>query len=345
MPKSEKNILLVTFPVDLGNRTYEKNLHKIFEREMSFFRFAAQHVNELDKGVNYKRSVRDRLLSISALRFRLFRHKGAGRFVLFHGLSPAFLSFGAWRPKRTAILVDWTRALYPSILGKAVNKNLLFHLHRRVLKACPRILCMTDAVLSNLKDVYGIPAEQLFKVPAPFDVENLNIYPRSTPRLPRVLFVGGDLKRKGGDILIKNWDLLKDKCILTMLTNDKSASIEGIRFLPGIRYSTPEHRQVFEENDILILPTRMDSYPQAIGEAAAAGMAVITTQFALGASEVVLNGTSGYIEDSPEKCLDRLVMLLANHALIDNLKMAGYNHMHSFFSKEAIKNRYLDIFK
>ncbi|GGH56538.1 hypothetical protein GCM10011379_00240 [Filimonas zeae] len=339
-----KKLLLVSFPVDLGNRTYEANLHQLFRNEMDFFRFAAQHVNELDKGVNYKRSIRDRLLSIAALRKKLRYYRGGGHRVLFHGLSPAFLSFGAWKLANTAILMDWTRCLYPSVQGKEVKKNWLFYLHKKVLNSCPRILCMTEAVRKNLIEYYGVEESKLFKVPAPFYIDNIQMAPRATPDRPRVLFVGGDLKRKGGDLLVNNWvSHLKGKCELSMLTNDPSANVEGINFLPGIRYGTDAHRKVFEEHDILILPTKMDSYPQAIGEAAAAGMAVITTRFALGATEVVMNGVSGYVEQSPEACLERLVTLIQDVALIDGFKSAGYQHMQTQFSAAAIKKSYLDI--
>lgn len=340
----KKKILLVTFPVDLGNRTYEKNLHKLFNDEMDFFRFAAQHVDELDKGINYKRSIRDRLFSIAALRKILRQYSRSDEHVLFHGLSPAFLSYGAWNPKKTAILLDWTRLLYPSVLGGEIKKNWLFYLHRKVLRKCPKILCMTEAVMNNLIEYYGIPSSQLYKVPAPFDVENLDMYPRLTPKIPRVLFVGGDLKRKGADILLENWPkLLRGKCELNMLTNDHAANIEGVNFRPGIKYGTDEHRKIFRENDILILPTKMDSYPQAIGEAAAAGLAVITTKFALGATEVILNGISGYVEDTSESCLQRLIELIADSSLIDQYKLAGYKHMHSQFSNNSINKKYLEI--
>jgi glycosyltransferase involved in cell wall biosynthesis len=339
-----KNILLVTFPVDLGNRTIETNLHDIFRDEMDFFRFAAQHAHELDRGVDYKRSIRDRLFSIYSLRKALRPYVHSNGTIIFNGLSPAFLSYGSWRPKNTAIVFDWTRLLYPSVLGTEIKRDWVFHLHRHVLQKCPKILCWTDAIMNNLQEHYGVNASQLYKVPAPFMVEKLDIPPRPTPKVPRVLFVGGDLMRKGGDILLENFPkLLNSRCHLTMMTGNQAANIDGINFQPGIRYGTPAHRKIYEENDILVLPTRIDAYPQVIGEAAAAGLAVITTKFALGASEVILNGVSGYVSETQQGCIDKLVILLNSLDLIDEFKMAGYRHMHTKFSREQIKKQYLRI--
>ena len=128
-----------------------------------------------------------------------------------------------------------------------------------------------------------------------------------------------------------------------MMTNDQAANIEGINFQSNIRYGTPEHRKIFEENDILLLPTTIDGYPLVIGEAAAAGLAVITTQFALGAKEVVLDGVSGYITQTQQECIDSLVDLLNKPALIDDFKAAGYRHMHAKFSREQIRNLYFGM--
>ena len=53
------------------------------------------------------------------------------------------------------------------------------------------------------------------------------------------------------------------------------------------------------EHDIFILPTHQDVGPQVIGEAAAAGLSVLTTQFALGAPHVILDGVNGRISALP----------------------------------------------
>jgi glycosyltransferase involved in cell wall biosynthesis len=337
-----KDCLLVTFPVDLGNRTIEHNLHEILKNDMDFYRFAAQNAHILDKGVSYKRSVKDRLFSILPLSCRVVKSRLKGDFILFNGLSPAFLSFLFWNPKSTGIMFDWTRLLYPAVLGQTLHKGKLFKLHRFVLKRCKVILCWTDAIVDNLVDHYDINPAQIVKVPAPFLVDNMNIPPRKTPTLPRVLFIGGDLQRKGGDIILKNYESrLKGLCQLTMLTADKKANVKGIIHLTNIKYGTAEHVKVFEDNDILILPTRIDAYAQVLGEAAAAGLAIITSKYALGAPEIVLDGESGFITETPEEVIDKLIYLLRSPEMIDSFKLKGYQQMHEKFSMSNIRDAYL----
>jgi glycosyltransferase involved in cell wall biosynthesis len=342
---SSNRILLVTFPVDLGNRTLEANQKQIFSNDMDFYRFAEGHATAMDHGkISLFSSIMYRLRSAYELRKVVREYTKQGKRILFNGLSPALFSYGVWKSQDIAIVFDWTRTLPDWTLGLPIKKDALFRLQRKVLRDCPTFLCWTDSIMENLEQVYGVKRSALFKVHAPFLTENLDIPPRPTPSKPRVLFVGGDLKRKGGDVLLDGWKKsLKDKCTLTMMTNDPSANVDGIHYLPGVTYGSEIHRKTYEEHDILILPTNFDAYPQVIGEAAAAGLAVITTKFALGAKEVVLYGESGYITDSQSECLTRLEDLISSPARIDEFKLRGYNHMHAKFSREAIRSSYLNI--
>ena len=342
---SSKKTLLVTFPVDLGNRTIESNLQAIFIDDMNFYRFAEEHSTDIDHGsVSINKSIQYRVKSALGLREIVTQYTKEGKTILFNGLSPALFAYGCWKPERTAIVFDWTRTLYPTQLGQPYKKNWVFKLHKKILNSCPKILCWTDAIMENLIQVYGVKESSLFKVPAPFLVEKLNIPLRPTPLKPKVLFVGGDLRRKGGDVLLESWRLfLQDKCHLTMMTNNAAANIDGIKFLPGVKYGSDIHRKTFEENDILILPTRIDAYPQVIGEAAAAGLAVVTTKFALGAKEIITNGTTGFIANTPEESINQLRYLLDNPYLIEDFKKGGYSVMHSKFTKEAIRASYLNV--
>lgn len=339
-----KRNLMITFPVDLGNRTLESNLLEIFSDDLDFYCFASQHAENTGSGqISLSKSIWYRINSAFTLRRLVRKYTRAGKTVFFHGLSPALFSFGVWNPQQAVIAVDWTRNLYPSALGEPTDKNLLFKLHSRILRKCPKILCWTDAVRDNLHQIYGVDKSYLFKAPMPFLIDNLSFPHRITPQKPRVLFVGGDLKRKGGDLVLESWNSLRERISLTMMTNDVLANVEGVNFLPGVKYGSEAHTKAFEEHDILILPTKIDGYPQVVGEAAAAGLAVITTKYALGAKEVIIDGKSGYITESSEECIERLWSLLDEHALIDSFKKAGSELMRRKFSQKLIRQTYLDI--
>jgi glycosyltransferase involved in cell wall biosynthesis len=336
------NDLFVTFPVDLGNRSIEANLQHIFKDDFDFYRFAAQHANELDRGVNYKRNFYDRLFSVREFRGVVKRYAENNKKIIFNGLSPALWSYGVWDGANVTIAFDWTRLLYPSVLKKKIKKDVAFYLHKMVFKKCSKILCWTDAVMLNLIDCYGVDDKKLVKVQAPLLVGAMDIRPRKTPEIPRVLFVGGNIDRKGGDIILQKYKhLLEGRCHLTMMTSKACGNCDGITWEIGVKYGTSQHRKIYESNDILILPTKIDAYPQVLGEAAAAGLAIVTTRFALGATEVISSGVTGYIADSPEEAVEYLGNLIKNTTLIDQFKSAGYAAVHEKFNEKKIRDAYL----
>ena len=318
--------LFITFPVDFGNRTLESNLMKMFSYEMDFFRFAGDHAEQAQKKkITLYESIFYRLKSAFSLRRRVSEISKKGGFILFQNLSPALFSYGTWKSSKAIIVLDWTRTLYSEVYGDKIKKDFIFYAHKRIFNKCHKIMCWTDASINNIHHVYGIDKSKLFKVPAPFLIEKLSILPRETPIKPRVLFIGGDWLRKGGDVLLNAWE------------------IEGVKIYTNIRYGTLEHKQIFEQNDILILPARFDAYPQVIGEAAAGGLAVVTTKFALGSPEIVLHGKSGYIAENPEESIDYLIELLNNTSKIDAFKKEGYNLMQNKFSLEEIRKQYFKV--
>ncbi len=342
---SHKKILLVTFPVDLGNRTIESNLQRIFKDDMDFFRFAPQHASVIDKGkINPWKSTWFKLKSIIALRKAVRAAVKKDQFILFANVSPALFSYGIWKPNKTTITLDWTKTLFYYVYDKKIKKGSTFYLHKKILNTCSKIICSTDAVTENLRNTYGVENKRIFKAPVPFLAEDMDIPPRKTSDTPKVLFVAGDLKRKGGNVLLKNWkDKLEGKCTLSMVTNVPPVHLNGVQFLPGIKHGTPSHKEVFKTHDILVLPTYFDPGPQVICEAAAAGQAVITTKNALLSSEVIEDNTSGYICNTSRECIDRLSELLSNPTLIDAFKYKGYEYIHHKFSRKNIHDRYLEI--
>lgn len=330
-------ILVVTFPNDLGSRTIEKNLMRFvsFCADAQLFRFAAHDVNRIDKQIDNKRNLLRRFQDALKLRAAVRQAVREGRKILFYNISPALFSYGAWRGGEAYITLDWARRL----LAKpgSSDRDPMTYVHRAVLRACKSILPMTDAMAHCLAKDYGIPDEKIHRIPSLFDVDYFD--PGDIQQSPnlRLLFVGGDLVRKGGDLLHAAFSKRLSKyCSLTMVTNADLPPHPGLTLLKGIRYGTPEHLSIMRDHDIFVLPTREDAGPQVIGEAAAAGLAVFTTQYALGAPHVIENGITGIIAESPEDCIERLVECIKNHTGILEMRKHALIHMRNHFSSEAI---------
>lgn len=330
-------ILVVTFPNDLGSRTIEANLVKFVSMfaDVRHFRFAAQDSEKIDQKIDHKRNLTRRFQDMFRLRSEVRRAVSEGRKILFYNISPALFAYGSWRRGEAFITMDWARRLLAD--KSRPDLDPMTWIHRRVLHACKAVLPMTGAMAECLSSDYGLPARQIRPVTSLFDVARFD--PGSIRRNNgiKLLFVGGDVIRKGGDLLHRAFcERLSDKCQLTMVTNADLPENKNLKLIRGVRYGTQEHIELMQTHDLFVLPTREDAGPQVIGEAAAAGMAVFTTRFALGAPHVVENGVTGVIADSPDDCIRALETCLAAPDGILAMRAESLEKMRRDFSPEII---------
>jgi hypothetical protein len=131
----------------------------------------------------------------------------------------------------------------------------------------------------------------LYPIPYPEVLPNQWREPDVSP--VKLLFIGANLRRKAGDVLIDKWRMKAPKnCTLTIVSPEaKGSPPAGAVFLNGITSNTPEHKLLLEEHAIFILPTRRDAYGFAALEALNFGQVVVTTQFA-GIASLVLEAAA-----------------------------------------------------
>jgi glycosyltransferase involved in cell wall biosynthesis len=132
----------------------------------------------------------------------------------------------------------------------------------------------------------------------------------STSPIVKVLFIGGDAKRKGGVELLEGWRSANPKNAELTFVCPKPPiiGVQGVSYLTSVRSGTPEHMALFKNHDIFILPTYWDTFGFVILEAAANGLCIITTRNA-GASDVATM-FGGIVLETPEQAVTALLSLV-----------------------------------
>ena len=131
-------------------------------------------------------------------------------------------------------------------------------------------------------------------------------------RLPRLLFVGGDFTRKGGEVLLRCFrEGLDQRCELHVVTQTKLAPARNLFVYNDVTPNSEKLLQLYADADLFVFPTLADCFAQVVPEAMAAGLPVITTR--VGATpEIVTEGETGLLVrpgDSVQlrKAIDRLL--------------------------------------
>mgnify|MGYP000497564025 FL=1 len=129
---------------------------------------------------------------------------------------------------------------------------------------------------------------------------------------------------------------------MTMVTGFPLDDCPGLTIEKDVQYGQLKHINLFLSHDIFVLPTTCDAYPLVVGEAACAGLCILTTNKALGASEVIEHGKNGYIFDSQAELLECLTQLIEDREKIKLMKLNSRKFMETKFSKEKVIDEYID---
>lgn len=347
----KKKLLLVTFPIDLGSTTFEKRFIKMFEScpniDLKVYRFAANQNHIHPKSIftlDYVKKFGKRIIDSKKLHKAIHQANTEGRKILFNGISPAVFAYPAIQHNNSYIVTDWTRKLFAPIWGHSGSPGWLTFIHKRILNSQKYVFGVTDAVIGQIERDYDVPKNKLKKVKLPF-ASDLNVFlpnPKREDNEIRILFVGGDFHRKGGDILL-NWfvENYKPGLQMTMLTRKSMGIHPKIDFVNNVHYGESKHIEIFKNHDIFVLPTKCDAYPSVVGEAACAGLSILTTTNALGAPEIVINNINGYICSSQEELLNKLSELINNKPLVEQMKSNSRKLMEKEFESELVLSEYM----
>jgi glycosyltransferase involved in cell wall biosynthesis len=149
----------------------------------------------------------------------------------------------------------------------------------------------------------GVDAERIVVRPPGVDLDLWRPAMRASGERPlRLLFVGGDFERKGGDLLLEVLRAGEIPLETTLVTHGEVGDLPaGARMLRA-GPNSPELRQAYEWADIFVMPTRADCFGIATIEAMATGLPVIAGNVG-GASDIVEDGVTGWLIEADQRAL------------------------------------------
>ena len=238
------------------------------------------------------------------------------------------------------------------------NFGFFRRLNRRLI--IPRAdMCIASSTKSKeLQMYYGAKEDRIIIAFLTVDVDYFR-FEREKYHSQKLLFIGSLIERKGIDLLLKALSLVKKNYTLTIVGDgeEKSRLVdyveqngmkELVEFVPFKQKE--ELREIYNTHDIFILPTREDCFGLVISEAMAASMPVISSCYADGAYDLVIDGENGYIVNPYDsvKFANTIEKLIANDELVEKMGKASFEIINKFSfdrTSEAIGeaiNRALD---
>ena len=228
----------------------------------------------------------------------------------YFGSKPSILSTDG-TPLNKKSMRHWYD-LKPQSTFAARAKQLV---HRSVFRSAAGFVAWSEWAKASLVEDYGCRSEDVCIIPPGIDLGDFRPGQRRN-ELPRILFVGRNFARKGGDLLLDVFHKrLRGRAELELVTPAQLPAEDGVRVHSSTKANSPELKKLYADCDVFALPTRADCTPLAVMEALASGLPVVATQVG-GIPDLVRAGETGELvpRDDAERLGDALEALVDSPA-------------------------------
>lgn len=256
---------------------------------------------------------------------------------------PTLLSLDA-----TPLNYDELGTSYNHETDSAPAERVKLWAHRAVMRKVRGFTTWSQWAKDSLVRHYGAPADKVTVIHPGTVLSNFPDPTTKSSKHPgplRVLFVGGDFVRKGGDLLLDVWrSHLRGKVELHLVTGTDVPTEDGVFVYRGLKPHSPELLRRYAEADVFVLPTRGDCLAVVLGEAMASRLPIITTRVGAHA-EAVVDGESGFVldvDDGPA-LRDRLERMAQDRDLVDRMGKRSRQVGEERFDMNVNANRIADL--
>lgn len=354
---SAANPLCATFVMEqhIGHYTYYQNLRREIENTPTikprWVEVTYKVPGSFFERLPLPRSLRGSLTGRDQVRRGL---KDGCQVAFFNTQVPASLAIDTVRRQPYILSTDITPIQYDEMgeqYGHHVEsvkliRRLKHRLNVELFQHAERVLPWSNWAAQSLIKDYGVAAERIEVIAPGVDLDYWQPGRLEHPEGPcRVLFVGGDLYRKGGQTLLDAFHQLPPGCAeLILVTRTPFPGEPGVTVYNHLRPNTPELLALYQSSDVFVLPSCAEAFGIAAVEASAAGLPVLASQVG-GLQDIVLNGETGYLVQPGDanELAEYLSRLCANPALRRQMGQASRERAQKCFDARKNAARIIEI--
>lgn len=166
--------------------------------------------------------------------------------------------------------------------------------NRRVFAGAARCVGWSTWVATSLERDYGVDPARIEVIPPGVDVARWTPGSGSPDDRCRILFVGGEFARKGGDLLLEAFEGLPPDTELYLVTKSNVPGSDRVHVINDLQPNDPRLIELYRTADVFVIPSRAETFGIAAVEASASGLPVVASDIG-GFRDIVVDGVTGYI--------------------------------------------------
>lgn len=245
----------------------------------------------------------------------------------------------------------------PSIINKTEKFPFLFnYLYKQLYSSFDKIICQSTDMANDLIENYDINSKIIKIINNPVNIELIHSRLNNNNVLPtkKINFVaiGSFEYRKGFDLLLNSWHMLKDKKnkYLTII-GEGNLKKELQQLIKKYNLEDSVSLLDFQENpylymknaDYFILSSRFEGFPNVLLEALSCGTPAIAFNCPGGIDEIIFHGKNGWIVNKED--IVELSKVIDKEKELKFTKEEIINNIRERYSLEYILNRYTKLFQ
>jgi glycosyltransferase involved in cell wall biosynthesis len=168
---------------------------------------------------------------------------------------------------------------------------------RRLFRHASLLLPWSHRTADSLIRDYGETSDRIHVLPPSMSDPGRSSLSPSTGK-PRLLFVGGDFRRKGGMELLSAWRSgLRTEMDLHVVTRDPVEPEPGLFVHPGVEAGSDAWFQLWRSADLFVFPSHLETFGIVLLEAMAFGVPILSARTGA-ADEILEHGRAGVLLDT-----------------------------------------------
>jgi len=337
----------------LGHRSYYENLRSHLENDaaldtswvpVTYTRVGHGRQLPFDNGV-----VRGRTEVVQGLWSTPFD------VAFFNTQVPAVLAGRALQGKPFVISTDITPTQYDDMAehyGHSPDRfpplqRAKHAVNARRFQQAAMIVPWSNWVRDSLIDDYGVSPERIEVLAPGVDLAKWQPEPtRRDERRYRILFVGGDFARKGGEQLLAAFGRLDvEGAELHIVTRDDVSAGNGVFVYNDFSPNDPGLMELYQSCDVFAFPTRAEAFGVAAVEACAMTLPVIGTGIG-GSADIVIDGETG-VRVAPDSVdeLEQALRVLSDFDVRSRMGAVARERAERYFDAEKQARRLSQILR
>ncbi len=226
------------------------------------------------------------------------------------------------------------------------EKTKWLALEKQAYHRAAHVFTRSKLVQTSLIDDYGVAPKKISVVGGGVNFDPLpEIKSRNPVAQPTILFIGKEFHRKGGDILLEAFSLVRQRVSdaqLNMVV--KAPTAEGFA-LDGVEIIEPtwdrdKIADLFQRADLFVLPSRLETWGDVLLEAMAFGLPCIGVD-SDAIAEIIVAGQTGLVvpPENANALADAIARVLQDPALRQSMGQAARRRVETELSWSAVVSR------